>query len=107
MSLITWLDPEDCDPPHSYGEAKVLKIMKALEAGFSPNKPALIGYPCDGRVQLLSGTHRHEAARRLGLKVPVTLWLGSTVEESWGELEEWAKLMRDRPVAELESLVRE
>ena len=66
-----------------------------------------MGYPNNGRVQLLSGTHRHEAAKRTGIRLPIMLWLRSSVEKCWGELEHWLKLMRDIPVAELENWTRE
>ena len=107
MSLVIWVVPEDCDPPHAYDPAKADRITAELEAGFDRNRPALLGYPSGGRIQLLSGTHRHEAARRLGLKIPVTLYLGSTVEGAWGNVDEWLRLMRDRSVEELERLVRD
>jgi hypothetical protein len=69
--------------------------------GFDPNEPALVGYPIDGRIQLLSGTHRHEAARRADIFLPVTLKLRSVVEGSWGT-ERWENLIEDVPVKELE-----
>jgi hypothetical protein len=106
---FTWADPSDCDPPHGLdltdGSRDSLKV-EALEAefraaGFGEDFPALVGYVLDGRVQLLSGTHRHEAARRAGVRLPVTLWLRSDVEGAWGREEEWAKLIADVPLKEL------
>lgn len=75
--------------------------------GFDSSKSALVGYPLDGRVQLLSGTHRHEAARRAGILLPVVLWLRSDVELAWGNLEDWLHLMEDIPVADLETWSRQ
>lgn len=108
MSLVIWVNTEDCDPPHAFDPVKADRIEDELRThGFDKNKPALIGYPLNGRIQLLSGTHRHEAARRLGILLPVTLWLGSTVAEAWGELEEWKRVMEDTPVSELERWTRD
>jgi hypothetical protein len=106
---VTWLDPTDCDPPHGldlrephhYEKVNML-IARFDEAGFDRTHGALVGYPLNGRVQLLSGTHRHEAAVRAGIKLPVTLWLRSDVELAWGDLEEWKRLIQDVPVQVLE-----
>lgn len=102
--MVRWVKPEDCDPPHEV--RKFERIWPLAEAfkkqGFDKSKPALIGYVVDGRIQLLSGTHRHMAADLVGIKIPVTLWLGSDIQKSWGTLEEWKKVMADIPVAKLE-----
>jgi hypothetical protein len=75
-----YLHPDDCDPPHGldleYGSRDFIKVKMLTEAflsnGFDENYPALVGYPINGKVQLLSGTHRHEAAKRAKIKLPVT-----------------------------------
>jgi ParB/Sulfiredoxin domain len=105
----TLLDPDDCEPPHSLDlspgsrdEIKVMELANVFEEhGFDPNYPALVGYPKDGRVQLLSGTHRHEAAKWSNIKLPVMMLLRSTVEATWGT-PEWKKLISDIPVKDLE-----
>lgn len=112
---VMWLDPSDCDPPHGleldvagHDLNKVLVLEELFKRfGFNKSMPALVGYALNGRIQLLSGTHRHEAAKRAGINIPVTLWLGSDVEKSWGELQEWAKVMEDISVSELENWTRE
>ena len=103
-----WVDPTDCDPPHGLdmeGERdanKVSRLQSAFEInGFDIDMPALVGYPSEGRIQLLSGTHRHRAALLCGQKLPVTLWLKSDVEEMWGT-ELWSTVIEDIPVRELE-----
>lgn len=113
MSLIVWVDPHDCDPPHGLDLTtardadKVNMLMEAFAVrGFDKAHAALVGYPRDGRIQLLSGTHRHEAARRVGIKLPVTLWLQSTIEDGWGTLDDWQRIMKDIPVAILETWTR-
>ena len=107
MSIL-WLDPSDCDRPHGldltepHHFRKVNMLLEAfLEKGFDESCSALVGYPLEGRIQLLSGTHRHEAARRAGIKIPVTLFLGSDVSRAWGDLDLWRKVMEDIPVCNL------
>lgn len=107
--LYVLVHPSDCDPPHGLdltpGSRDSLKVEMLEEAfrtqGFDPEKPALVGYPIDGRIQLLSGTHRHEAARRADIFLPVTLKLRSVVEGSWGT-DRWNALIEDVPVKDLE-----
>lgn len=105
-SLVIWMDPEDCDPPHEVRKHERLTPLVAEFAtkGFDKSKPALIGYILNGRIQLLSGTHRHMSAKLTGIKIPVTLWLGSQIDQSWGTLEEWKKVMEDIPVEDLEEV---
>lgn len=109
--LVVTVDPGDCDPPHGLDLTrprdanKVNDLAEAFAAsGFDRDKSALVGYPLDGRIQLLSGTHRHRAATLTGERLPVTLWLRSDVEESWGDLDRWRRLMTDIPVRELEAV---
>lgn len=105
---MTWLDPLDCDPPHGldlreprhYRKVNAL-VAAFLESGFDLSCSALVGYPLGGRVQLLSGTHRREAAVRAGIQIPVTLWLHSDVERAWGDLDLWREVVRDVPVRDL------
>lgn len=107
--LYVLLHPDDCDPPHGLdltdGSRDSLKVERLTEAfisnGFDPNEPALVGYPLNGRVQLATGTHRHEAAQRAGILLPVNMKLRSQVEAMWGT-PEWAKLIEDIKVRDLE-----
>jgi hypothetical protein len=65
------------------------------EAGWSRSCPALVGYRWDGSIQLLSGSHRWEAAKRAGIKVPVVLVPFERIERAWGiDLAEWSAIMR-------------
>ena len=111
--IITWVSPNDCYPPHgldfkcTHDSDKVHMLVKEFRNGFDKSKPALIGYPLDNKIQLLSGTHRHEAAKRVGIALPVVLWLRSDIERSWGKLEKWIRIMEDIPVSELETWTRE
>ena len=100
--------PSDLIPPHgldltpgSRDSRKVEFLQMAFAtSGFDPDEPALVGYPSEGKIQLLSGTHRHEAARRIDMQLPVRLVLRSVVETTWGT-PEWEETIRDIPVAEL------
>ena len=107
VRAFTWLHPGDCIPPHGldmqwkHDSEKVEKLAQAFGLyGFDVTKPALVGYPLDGRVQLLSGTHRHAAAERTGVLLPVTIWLNSDVRKMWGT-PLWDEVIRDIPVEEL------
>lgn len=103
-----WVDPTDCFAPHSLDmyskrdNEKVENLKNAFEkSGFDLNEPALVGYPLENGIQLLSGTHRHLAAKLAGIKLPVSLWLRSDIERTWGT-ELWTDVIADIPVRELE-----
>lgn len=105
----TLLDPSDCDPPHgldltngSRDSQKVGELEEAFRKnGFDKTKSALVGYPLNGRVQLASGTHRHEAARRAGILLPVNMQLRSIIEAAWGT-PAWMEVIKDISVQDLE-----
>ncbi len=106
---LMWVDPEDCTPPHSldmlseHDAVKVDELRVEFETnGFDKNQPALVGYPLNKHIQLLSGTHRHLAAKQAGIKLPVTLWLRSDIEATWGT-ELWDRTIEDISVKELEA----
>ena len=103
------LHPDDCIPPHGLdltdGSRDLIKVEYLEDLfrreGFDKTKSALVGYPCDGKVQLLSGTHRHEAAKRAGIMLPVAIGLRSVVEAKWGT-PAWDDLIKDIAVQDLE-----
>jgi ParB-like chromosome segregation protein Spo0J len=84
---------------HDFNKVAMLAEM-FLKEGFDVTKPALVGYPIDGKIQLLSGTHRHRAALKIGMKLPVTLFIRSDVERVWGT-ELWESLIEDIAVQDL------
>lgn len=111
--IIVWIKPEDCYPPHGldlksiHDGDKVNWLEYEFKTnGFDKSKSALIGYPLDDKIQLLSGTHRHEAAKRIDIELPIVLWLRSDVEKSWGIIEKWIRVMKDIPVSVLETWTR-
>lgn len=104
---VVYVNPLDCDPPHGLDLSsrhdwdKVAYLANCFARdGFDESYPALVGYPLNGRIQLLSGTHRHYAAIRTDTKLPVTLWLRSYVQRAWGT-DKWPKLIADLPVSVL------
>lgn len=112
--VVVWMHPSDLDPPHGlemdweHDVAKVEMLFNAFTTeGFDRSHAALVGYPLAGRVQLLSGTHRHRAASLIGMSLPIVLWLRSDVEAAWGQLEAWMKVIKDHPVSELERWTRD
>lgn len=104
---LIWVEPDDCVPPHGLDmrhphDADKVAMLEDLFRihGFDTRMPALVGYIVDGRIQLLSGTHRHLAAQRAGILLPVTLWLRSDVQATWGT-ELWGQVIADIAVDDL------
>ena len=93
---LIWVNPWDCDLPHRVArQHQVVELAEQFVAsGWDPEKPALVGYQLDDRLQLLSGTHRCAAARLAGLKrIPVLVWRQDIIEDSWGKLRKWKRIM--------------
>lgn len=89
-----FLHPLTCDPPHRISHEEKLADLadEFVTNGWSPEHPVLIGYVLDGRVQLLSGTHRHAAANYACIALPVLLRPYAEIEQAWGT-EHWAEIM--------------
>lgn len=107
MNFIIWMHPRDIDPPHgldlrSEHDRKKVKMLydSFMKEGFNTDYPAIVGYPNNGRIQALSGTHRHMAAMEADCLLPVTLWLSSYVERGWGT-EYWLNILKDIPTKQL------
>lgn len=105
-----WLHPNDCDPPHSLDMESQRDFNKVrdlyrqfVDNGFNISMPVLIGYPLNGRVQLLTGTHRHMAAKWADITLPVSLRLRSDIERLWGT-QDWLDVVKDVPVQDLMNL---
>ena len=94
MPEFVWATPKACDAPHTpMHPEQVAVLAEAFQQGWDCSKPALVGYRLDGRIQLLSGSHRHAAAAIVGLAVPVVVWPEKDVQEVWGDLTLWATIM--------------
>ena len=86
-----------CDPPHKVTRPEQVKFLRESfeRGGWSPHAPDLVGYTWEGRVQLLSGSHRLEAAKQAGMHmVPVRIYPFKEIYESWGDLNKWKKIMQ-------------
>ena len=106
--VLVWVDPQDCIAPHSLDmqterDANKVEWLREQfeENGFDLDCSTLVGYPLDGKIQLLSGTHRHLAAKQANILLPVTLWLRSDIERMWGT-ELWDEVIQDIPVKDLQ-----
>jgi len=113
MSIVQWIHPSDLDPPHGldlvHGSDlhRCLSLFEAFQtAGFDRTRPALVAYPLHGRIQLLSGTHRLQAAVWADMALPVVFWLRSSIEAAFGNLDQWFTVMKEIPVVELETWTR-
>ena len=100
--MITWLAPTELLPPHRVTHPeRVERLVAAFrEGGWDTARPALVGYSYGDRIQLLTGPHRHAAAAKLGLYVPVVVVPRDTVEMAYGHLGAWYSILAagDRPV---------
>lgn len=93
--MIRWIPPQLCTPPHKVARPdQVVDLANAfVREGWNPNEPALIGYPFEGGVQLLSGSHRWAASMLAKLdKIPVEIKPLSEIEQSWGT-DRWSEVM--------------
>ena len=95
---VTWMKPNLCWPPHRVTHSdKLLELLEAFQAsGWDETQPALIGYPDGHGVQLLSGSHRHAAALRADIDIPVCVYPYATVRAAWGDLSTWQLIMEGR-----------
>ena len=84
-----------CIPPHSVSDkGRIGRLCLSFSRYGWGEYPALVGYVWQGRVQLLSGSHRWAAAQQVGLsRIPVVVVPYMLVEASWGSLPAWKRLM--------------
>jgi ParB-like chromosome segregation protein Spo0J len=93
---ITLITPALLTPPHRVSHPEKLAELaeRFVERGWGENQEALVGYPIDGSIQLLSGTHRHGAALLAGLEaIPVVVRAREEVEAAFGDLGAWRGIM--------------
>lgn len=89
------LAPAECRPPHrvTHPEKRDDLVISFLEFGWDLSHPDLVGYQEDGYVQLLSGSHRFDAARIADINLPVRVYRRAEIEEIWGNLDEWRRMI--------------
>lgn len=93
---LHYLHPNECMPPHGVSHPNFIVDLanKFAENGWNSEHPALVGYPWEGKVQLLSGTHRWFAATKAELeKIPVYVYPHALVEYVWGT-DAWKVMMK-------------
>lgn len=93
---VSWLSPHNCVPPNYSTRPERLKELVAdLKQGWNINRyPKLVGYElANGRVQLISGTHRWAACNELKHRMPVVVFPRDVVFECWGIPDKWKELM--------------
>lgn len=96
--MLKWLPLTLCDPPHSVSRPnQVIDLANDFqETGWYG--PALVGYPIEGRIQLLTGSHRYAAASLCKKQtVPVYLVRLSEIEAFWGNLDQWSRILNSAP----------
>ena len=93
MVMLRHFTPGAVTPPHKVTRPEQVDFLAAAIEEYGWQGPPLVGYRVDGGVQLLSGTHRHAACRRLGFAMPVVLREFEDVKAAWGDLEKWKQLM--------------
>ena len=94
-----------CMPPHSVSRHNdVIDFANEFATnGWGPGYPNLLGYPWEGKIQLLSGSHRWAAAKMAGLEsIPVLVYPYKDIEYAWGNSEHWRLLMRSGEIHEMD-----
>lgn len=111
-AVISWVLPRNCWPPHAVTHPEKVEqlIIQFRAAGWDLSKEALVGYvTTDGkqyRIQLLSGSHRWEAAMECGMKIPVVIVSEERIENAWGDLDMWRTIMNMGRVHAIKGLTR-
>lgn len=85
--------PNALTPPHKVTRPEQVDLLAMDIETHGWQGPPLVGYRLDGGVQLLSGTHRHAACKRLQFAIPVVLREFEAVKTAWGDVERWKRLM--------------
>jgi hypothetical protein len=92
--MAHYFDAECLTAPHKItNEDKVIRLYYSMKLNGWQGDP-LVAYWWENRVQLLNGTHRLEAAKMLGLRIPVRVFYYSVVRDCWGNLDAWKRLMK-------------
>jgi hypothetical protein len=97
MTPITFHNPEGLLPPHRVTRPEHVDelFVDMLRRGW--HGVPLIGYLSGpGQIQQLSGTHRHAACLRIGIRVPVKVYPAGLIARCWGRLNRWIVIMQGR-----------
>ena len=84
-----------CDPPHRVTHDEKQQALAASLCKRGWHGPPLIGYRTDdGRIQLLSGSHRYAAAAQVQqMTLPVRVYPEWFVRALQGDTDRWSWLM--------------
>jgi hypothetical protein len=90
---VIWLNPSRCLPPHKITHPEKFETLyfEFKENGWSKNEPPLLGYQMK-KIQLISGSHRHAAAKCAKINLPVIIYPYKMIEKMWGT-DEWLQLL--------------
>ena len=97
--MVIWISPSTCFPPHKVTHPERVKSLMNDFYEFGWWGEPLVGYftwdmPTGTYgCQLLSGAHRWSAAYETGVRIPVFVRDEVEVEEAWGDVEKWQKIM--------------
>ena len=96
MIYKQWIHPSRLIPPHDVTHQNRVEGLAASMEADGWRGEDLIGYQwSDHRIQLLSGSHRLEAAKLAGLlRIPVVIYTHGQVWAAWGDTEKWQQLMK-------------
>ena len=92
---IIWINPNECLPPHSVSRIEEVDdlVENFSQYGWDVEDSVLVGYIIDNKIQLLNGTHRHAAATKLNMEVPIVLYTESEIWDAWGDLNKWSRII--------------
>jgi len=95
MRAKGWYHPSVCNPPHKVTHPFYMRwLARQFEkSGWDTSCPALVGYDHDGKIQLLSGSHRWAAAAMTNTLLPVVVYDYQTVRNAWGDTDKWKAIM--------------
>lgn len=92
---IFFLSPDSCEPPHRVTHPTRMEGIAESLWNKGWDGPPLIGYHTNdqAKVVLLSGSHRFAAAKELGFHIPVEVLPYKLVNEAYGDIAKWRRLM--------------
>lgn len=92
--MVNLFDPVSLIPPHRITRPEQVDELQESMLHVGWRGQPLFGYPFEGGIQLLTGTHRRMAAIRAGLHVPVKVHSLSQVQDIWGT-DNWSTLFEE------------
>jgi ParB-like chromosome segregation protein Spo0J len=95
--MLQHLCPTSLTPPHAVVRPEQVDELAADMRAHGWRGAALVGYPHQDGVQLLTGTHRQAASIRANMAtIPVQVYPYALVARCWGRLNRWMLLLQGR-----------